>query len=78
MFLTTFEKTQATSLPWFSTQQQTSTVNRQKSDFFYANFSLKLNEISFFFRKASGRDSEMAKTKVVQKKVSKRCSETNS
>ena len=51
MFLKTFEKTQATSLPWFSTQQQTSTVNRQKSDFFYANFSIKLNEISFFFEK---------------------------
>ena len=67
---------QTISLYWFAAQQQTSTLTRQKSGFFYAKFSAEFNEISLFFLKATGRVQKTAKTKVVQKNTNSHRLET--
>ena len=67
---------QTISLYWFAAQQQTSTLARQKSRFFYAKFSAEFNEISLFFLKATGRGQKTAKTKVVQKNTNSHRLET--
>ena len=66
---------QAVSLYWFAAQQQTSTLRRQKIDFFDVKFNANFNELSIFFLKATGRCQKVARTKVVRTNANWRRSE---
>ena len=46
-----FEKIQAISLYWFTAQQQTSRLTRQKIGLFYVNIHAEFSELSIFFLK---------------------------
>ena len=63
-------------LYWFGTQEQTSTLRRQKIGLFDAKFSAGFNELLSFLVKTTGSGKKkLAKTKVVRKNDNWRCVE---
>ena len=66
MFLIILEKTQATLLKWFASQQQTNTSRRQKLNVSYLRFISQFNEFRQVL-KAKENGQKMAETKTVRK-----------